>query len=105
MGKNKEPLDDLIGSPALGIHQVAVATIASNQATREELDLAALILRRNPTQSAPLEIAGPVETFNRLLDVVIDSANESACCGTRAERRARLCVALDRGRAVIIETG
>lgn len=100
MGKAKESLDSLIGRVATGIHMAATATLLAKDATREELDLASLILRRNPEQSAPRENASSVETFNRLLDVAIDSANSSTHCGTRAERRARL--AADLGQAAVI---
>jgi hypothetical protein len=101
MGKEKEPLDSLTGRPATGIHQVATATIIAKDATREELDLAALILRRDPARAAPRENESTVETFNRLLDVAIDSANDSAHCGTRAERRA-LLVPRSRPRRVVL---
>lgn len=103
MGKEKEPLDGLTGRVATGIHQVAAATIVARDAKREELDLAALILRRDPEQSAPRENESTVEAFNRILDVAIESANDSACCGTRAERRSRLCSALDRAGVVMLD--
>lgn len=104
MVTHTEPLDSLTGRVATGIHQVATFVIVASTSTREELDLAALILRRDPNRSAPRESASAVETFNRLLDVAIDSANETAGCGTRAERRARLCAALERERVVIIDS-
>jgi hypothetical protein len=104
MGKDKEPLDSLVGRIANGIHQAAAATICAGDATREELDLAALILRRDPKQSAPREASSMVETFNRLLDVAIDSANASAHCGTRAERRARLATDLGRASVLLLDS-
>jgi hypothetical protein len=103
MGKTKEPLDSLSGRIATGIHLVAVATVIAPSSTREELDLAEKILKRDPPRSAPRENESPVEGFNRLLDVAIDSANQSAGCGTRAERRALLCADLERAGIVLID--
>jgi hypothetical protein len=103
MGKTKEPLDSLSGRIATGIHLVAAATVIAPSSTREELDLAEKILQRDPPRSAPRENESPVEGFNRLLDVAIDSANQSAGCGTRAERRALLCADLEGGGIVLID--
>jgi hypothetical protein len=104
MGKNAEPLDSLTGRISTGIHLVAMATIVSPGSTREELDLAALILKRDPKRSAPRENGSAIEEFNRLLDVPIESANDSAGCGTRAERRARLAGDLGRKGLVLMDS-
>lgn len=104
MGREKEPLDSLTaGRPASGIHLVATAALIAKDATREELDLASLILRRDPARAAARENESIVEAFNRLLDVAIDSANDSTHCGSRAERRALMCQDLGRKGVVLID--
>lgn len=103
MGKDKEPLDSATGRVASGIHLVATATIIAAGSTHEEIDLAGLILRRDPARAAPREQAGPIETFNRLCDAAIESANDSAHCGTRAERCALLAADLSRKGIVLID--
>jgi hypothetical protein len=94
----------LSGRVATGIHQVAACVVVAKDATREELDLAEKILRRDPAHAAPAENASAIEAFNRLLDVPIDSANGSAHCGSRAERRARLAADLGRAGLVLIDS-
>lgn len=103
MGNTTEPLDSLSGRIATGIHQVAAATICAKSATREELDLAALVLRRDPGHAAPRENESEVESFNRILDAALDSANQSAGCGSRAERRSRLAGDIGRAGLVLID--
>jgi hypothetical protein len=103
MGKDKEALDSVAGRVATGIHLAAAATLIAPSSTREELDLASLILRRDPARAAPREHESTVETFNRLLDAAIESANDSAHCGTRAERRARLATDLGRAGVILVD--
>lgn len=103
MGKVTEPLDSLAGRIALGIHLVATAVLCSANASREEIALAGEILKRDPPRSLPRELAGAIETFNRHMDAALESANASAGCATRAERRAQLASALERAGLVMIE--
>jgi hypothetical protein len=97
--------DAVTGTPiASGIHIVAMCALSSKATTAAERELANLILRQNPKRLLPRELAGPIETFNRQMDVAIDSCNGSAGEPTRAARRARLASDLERYGLVLIES-
>jgi hypothetical protein len=101
----KEAPDAIGGIPiATGIHVVATATLCSKAVTKAELELASLILRQDPRRTLPRELAGSIDTFNRQMDVAIESCNGSAGESTRAARRARLASDLERAGLVLIDS-
>lgn len=99
-----EEVDAVVKIPiAAGIHLVAMAVMCSAAPGSAELALAGEILRQSPKRSLPREIAGPIDTFNRHMDAAIDSCNDSSGEPTRAARRARLAMDLEREGLVLIE--
>lgn len=97
----KDGAPEHVGS---GICAVAASVLVAKDVTREEHDLAELILARKfPRNDNPRELEFAATAFNRQMDAAIDACNRSHKADSRVTRRAALARDLDRAGLVILD--
>lgn len=98
-----EAADALGSRPFAGVHILASAMLCAKGSSPEELELARILLSRDPEHDAPREAESVAGCFNRHMDAAIESCNASAHAASRVTRRAKLAQDLDRADLVLLD--